>query len=83
VLYGSGRLTFENSAKAIYADLFPDERAMAFASLNFVSGSFSSIFAYLLAGGVDNGKKFNGFLILCLCMGFLSLFAFTYVLTCI
>ena len=59
VLYGMGRLTFENSAKAIYADLFPDKRAMAFASLNFVSGFFSSIFAYLLAGGVDNGKYFD------------------------
>jgi len=59
VLYGMGRLTYENSAKAIYADLFPDKPAMAFASLNFVLGFFSSIFAYLLAGGVDNGKHFN------------------------
>jgi len=59
MLYGMGRLTYENSAKAIYADLFPEKRAMAFASLNFVSGFFSSIFAYLLAGGVDNGNFFT------------------------
>ena len=59
VLYGLGRLTYENSASAIYADLFPDKLAMTFASLNFVFGIFSSIFAYLLAGGVDNGKHFK------------------------
>lgn len=59
VLYGLGRLTYENSANAIYAGLFPENRAMAFASLNFVLGLFSSIFAYLLASGVDNGKYFN------------------------
>jgi len=59
VLYGMGRLTYENSATAIYADLFPDKRAMAFASLNFVCGSFSSIFAFLLAGGIDSGMYFR------------------------
>jgi hypothetical protein len=58
IMYGLGRITFENSAKAIYADMFSDTRAMAFASLNFVSGFCSSIFAYLLAGGIDNGEVF-------------------------
>ena len=59
VMYGLGRLTYENSANAIYAGLFTENRAMAFASLNFVMGSFSSIFAFLLASGIDNGTHFN------------------------
>ena len=55
ILYSMGHLTYENSAKAIYADMFPNKRATAFASLNFISGFSSSIFAFMLAGGLDNG----------------------------
>ena len=64
VFYGIGRMTWENTAKAIFADFFPGpERTTAFANLNFVAGLSASVFAYLLAGGEDQGAVLGGLLL--------------------
>jgi len=55
VAYGLARLSWESTTRALYADFFPNDRTTAFASLNFVVGLSASVYAYMLAGGVDAG----------------------------
>jgi hypothetical protein len=49
VLYGIGRTSFESTVKAIYADLYPQKRAVAFAQLSFICGLSSTIFSFVEA----------------------------------
>jgi hypothetical protein len=54
VLYGFGRLTWENTAKAIFADFFTGkDRTSAFSNLNFAIGLSSTVFAFVVG---DFGK---------------------------
>jgi len=46
-LYGIGRITWESTTKAIYADLYPHKRSIAFANLTFLTGLSSTVFSFL------------------------------------
>lgn len=48
VLYGIARMSWESTTKAIYADLYPDNRSVAFAHLSFLNGLSSGIFSFLV-----------------------------------
>lgn len=50
-MYGIARTSWENTTKAIFADLFPGkERAAAFSSLNFCIAIASTVFAFSMDG---------------------------------
>jgi hypothetical protein len=49
VLYGLGSTSFESSTRAIYADLFPHKKAVAFAHLTLFSGMASTIASFIEA----------------------------------